>query len=268
MLNLHDRRKDMSFIRQRVRFTIKRLQLRSPRIDQPQCMAVKKDSGTTRQTPIIIILSLAVSLLFLSPNASAELANLCDSSLTWTSATRVWSGMKNKRESVSIQRYENGTRIDIHGPDQDKSLIILATGEYIYRGAQSGVNEFLSADVAAGAPVFYLKRLYPTPCEASRASDFSLKLNRGDPSNGSADNVTGKIDAKDLVLNYTLEIHSQSAAEPDQSVQGGWSAVPIVPIPLKTSINGWSLTRGVGGSVSIIKVENIKEFYESQRKAQ
>lgn len=266
MLTLGDRHKDMSFVCQHSSSIMKCLQHCATIMSDSACTLVRKNHGSTCQIQILDLRVLTFSLLFLSAQAFAAPSSLCENNLTWTMGTHVWISLPNTQESVSIQRYENGAWIDINERGQQKSLIMLNTGEYIFRGAASGAQEFLSADLAVSAPIVYLKKIYATPCDASRASEFNIRLDQRDLSAGGVQSVTGTIEARDSALNYALEMHSNVASSPKQIVQGGWSAKPMTPIPPDTVITGWSLTRSVGGPVQIIEDKNIKELYESQKR--
>lgn len=206
-----------------------------------------------------------LSLLFLSGAAEAGHPALCGNVSDWSAATFVSATSDEARTSVSIQRYSDAVRIDLHSPGQEKSLIMLETGERIFRGTRSGNEEFTSADIAAGAPIHYLQQRFPTPCDATRAAAFHLRIGKDDQSGGGADSVTGIIDADNDSLQYTLDFHANGASKPQKRMHGKWSAAAMIPIPPDTPIGGWSVQRNNAGPIEKIQSTTIQDFYTGEK---
>lgn len=199
-------------------------------------------------------------LLFVGGAAEAGNSALCGNASSWSSATFVSISSDETGTGVSIQRYSDAVRIDLHGPGQEKSLIMLETGERIFRGGSGGAEEFRFADIVAGAPISYLQQQFPTPCDATRASAFHLRIDKEDQSSGGADSVTGTIDADNNSLQYTLDFHFNGSPKAAKRVHGKWTAAALIPIPLDTPVGGWSVQRTNAGPIEKIQSMTIRDF--------
>jgi len=206
-------------------------------------------------------------LLLLSLSGAAEAGHpaLCGNASSWTSATFVSASSDEAGTGVSIQRYSDAVRIDLHSPGQEKSLIMLETGERIFRGTSSGNEDFTSADIAAGAPIHYLQQRFPTPCDATRAAAFHLRIGKDDQSSGGADSVTGTIGADHDSLKYTLDFHANGSSKPEKRIHGKWSAAALIPIPRDTPIGGWSVQRNNAGPIEKIQSTTIQDFHKGEK---
>lgn len=206
-----------------------------------------------------------LSLLLLSGAAEAGHPALCGNASSWSSATFVSASSHEAGTGVSIQRYSDAVRIDLHSPGRQKSLIMLETGERLFRGTRSGNEDFRFADIAAGAPIHYLQQRFPTPCDARRAAAFHLRIGKDDRSSGGADSVTGTIDADNDSLQYTLDFHANGASKPQKRIHGKWSAAAMIPIPFDTPIGGWSVQRNNTGPIENIQSTTIQDFQQGEQ---
>lgn len=213
---------------------------------------------------IIRQLASILAVAFLSGPAAAGDSALCSDALGWSSATSVRTSSDDTNTSVRIQRHSDGVRIDMNGPGQAKTLIMLETGERMFRGSTSGVEDFGFADIEAGAPIHYLQQRFPTPCDAQRAGTFHIKADGNDPSIAGGGSISGTIHAGSDSLRYTLDFYSDRPPQRVRRIHGEWSVAALLPIPADTAIDGWSLQRDDTGVIEKIQSTTIGDFQKRQ----
>lgn len=207
--------------------------------------------------------ALILSGFFVGSAADAGDSALCKDHPGWSSATYVSATSVETQSSASIQRYSDGARVDLQGPGEDKTFIMLETGEQIFRGTRSGSQDFTSADIAAGGGVYFLQKKFPTPCDAARSTGFDLELSAQDRSSGGAEMVKGTIRAEGNSLEYTLRLYSSSSPGPERTIHGKWSVEAISPIPPATVITGWSFQQNGLSPVETITAHSLGELLAS-----